>query len=342
MKDFLHERKRALLLAALGVAGVVAVFCLKPSRAAWERCAGVVWNTEYHITYFGDKTDADSLDAVLRSVELSVSPFNKESLVTAINEGRVDTLDAALTAIYLKSVEINRESDGAFDPTLSPLINAWGFGYKNGALPTDAQIDSMLQFTGIDKTRLEGNRLIKPDERMTLNFSAIAKGYGVDEVGRLLVRHGVERFLVEIGGEIVVRGKNSRGESWRVSIDSPTADGADARHESAEIIAVSDCAVATSGNYRNYREDSLGNRYSHIIDPATGRPSRTDVLSATVIAADCMTADACATTLMVLGSERAKAFLAGHKELAAMMIVADGNGIRIWHSDNYKKLIVRQ
>lgn len=341
MKEVLHNKRRAFLLAAFGVVGIVIVFCFKPSKQEWMQVNGVVWNTEYHITYCGNSSAADSIDDVFRRVELSVSPFNKASLITAINENRCDSLDATLMRIYKKSLEINQKSKGAFDPTLSPLINAWGFGYKTGKMPNDAQIDSMLQFVGLAKTRLDGNRLIKSDERMTFNFSAIAKGYGVDEVARLLDRQGVENYLVEVGGEIVTKGRNKEGKKWRVSIDRPLVSDDGAIHESAEIIGVSNCAVATSGNYRNYRYDSLGNRYSHIIDPATGRPSRSDVLSATVVATDCMTADACATTLMVLGSERAHEFLATQPEIAAMMIIADGETTELWHTDNYKQLIIR-
>lgn len=336
MNDFEHNKKRALTLAALGAIGLVLLFVLKPDKEEWHKPAGIVWNTEYHITYLSAADLSDSIDATFRRVELSVSPFNKASLITAINEGRTDRLDAALTAIYTKSVEINKDSGGAFDPTLSPLINAWGFGFKSGNMPSDAQIDSMLQFVGIGKTRLNGNRLIKADPRTTFNFSAIAKGYGCDEIGRMLERNGVTDYLVEVGGEIVAKGKNPQGEKWHVSIDKPIiSDGI--IHESADVVAVTGCAIATSGNYRNFKTDSLGNHYAHIISPSSGRPSTTDILSATVIAPDCMTADAYATTLMVLGMEKSRQLLSRHPELSAMLITSDGGKFKIWHTGNFPK-----
>ncbi len=339
MNTFEHNKKRAIILACLGIIGIILIFCFKPSRKEWIKQSGVVWNTEYHITYMSAKDLADSIDATFRRVELSVSPFNKASLVTAINDNKTDSLDEALKTIYLKSVEINDESNGAFDPTLSPIINAWGFGYKSGAMPSDADIDSMLQFVGIRKTHLNGNKLKKDDPRTTFNFSAIAKGFGCDEIGRMLERNGVENYLVEVGGEIVAKGNNPQNGKWHVSIDKPIISDGDIVHESAEIIAVSNQAIATSGNYRNYKEDSLGNRYAHIINPKTGRPTTTDILSATVIANDCMSADAYATTLMVLGLDKAKDLLAKHPEIAAMLITSQNGELSFWHSSNYPKAV---
>ncbi len=339
MNTFEHNKKRAIILACLGIIGIILIFCFKPSRKEWIKQSGVVWNTEYHITYMSAKDLADSIDATFRRVELSVSPFNKASLVTAINDNKTDSLDEALKTIYLKSVEINDESNGAFDPTLSPIINAWGFGYKSGAMPSDADIDSMLQFVGIRKTHLNGNKLKKDNPRTTFNFSAIAKGFGCDEIGRMLERNGVENYLVEVGGEIVAKGNNPQNGKWHVSIDKPIISDGDIVHESAEIIAVSNQAIATSGNYRNYKEDSLGNRYAHIINPKAGRPATTDILSATVIANDCMSADAYATTLMVLGLDKAKDLLAKHPEIAAMLITSQNGELSFWHSSNYPKAV---
>ncbi len=339
MNTFEHNKKRAIILACLGIIGIILIFCFKPSRKEWIKQSGVVWNTEYHITYISAKDLADSIDATFRRVELSVSPFNKASLVTAINDNKTDSLDEALKTIYLKSVEINDESNGAFDPTLSPIINAWGFGYKSGAMPSDADIDSMLQFVGIRKTHLNGNKLKKDNPRTTFNFSAIAKGFGCDEIGRMLERNGVENYLVEVGGEIVAKGNNPQNVKWHVSIDKPIISDGDIVHESAEIIAIRNQAIATSGNYRNYKEDSLGNRYAHIINPKTGRPTTTDILSATVIANDCMSADAYATTLMVLGLDKAKDLLAKHPEIAAMLITSQNGELSFWHSSNYPKAV---
>lgn len=341
MTDFKHDKKRAVTLAALGLAGIILIFTLKPGagKTAVFRQSGIVWNTEYHITYTGTADMADSVTAVFRKVELSVSPFNKASLITAVNENRTDSLDRALLALYTASKRISGESGGAFDPTVSPLVNAWGFGFKDGGTPpAPATVDSLLRIVGIAKTAVKGNRLIKPDDRMTFNFSAIAKGFGCDEIGRMFRRNGITDYMVEVGGEIAVCGKNPQGKEWHISIDKPVMSGDTVFHDSAETIAATGCGIATSGNYRNYRTDSSGNRYAHIVDPATGYPVKSDVLSATVVAPDCMTADAYATAFMVLGLEKSKELLEKHPELAAMLITADTKGgLLIWHSPSYKK-----
>ena len=168
---------------------------------------------------------------------------------------------------------------------------------------------------------------------------AIAKGFGCDEIGRMLERNGVTNYMIEIGGEITASGCNPKGGKWRISIDKPIAGTDSVVHNSAEIFAATDCGIATSGNYRNFKTDSAGHRYAHIIDPATGFPARSDILSATVIAPDCMTADAYATAFMVLGLEKSKALLGRHPELAAMFIIAKGDGqFGYWSNDAFAKL----
>ena len=337
MDSRIYQRNRAIILALAGITGLILLFALSGGRKKWILNSGVVWSTEYHIKYFGTEDLSDSISAVLRKVELSVSPFNKASRITAVNNNETDRLDEYLVRLYNKSCEINAESGGAFDPTVSPVINAWGFGYENGMQPTKAVIDSLLDFVGIRKTKLNGNRLIKSDSRISFNFSAIAKGMGSDEVGAMLRRNGITDYMVEIGGEIVVAGKNPQGEKWRISVDKPIESVDSVVHSSADVISVSGCAIATSGNYRNFKIDKNGRRYAHTIDPSTGYPRQSDVLSATVIAGDCMTADAYATTLMVLGMERSKRLLASHPELSAMLITADsdGSGFRVWRSGNF-------
>lgn len=348
VKSYIHmrtnnenrQRRRAFVLAFFGIVGLVVLFWLKPEKDKWFQQSGVVWNTEYNIKYWGNADLSDSILAVFRRVELSVSPFNKESLVTALNENRTDSVDELLKKVYLRSVEINRESQGAFDPTVSPLVNAWGFGYKTEQLPDAAAIDSIMQFVGIGKTRLKDGRMVKDDSRITFNFSAIAKGMGSDEVGRMLERNGVDNYLVEIGGEIVMKGKNPQGEKWHVSVDKPVVSNDTVVHESAEVIAVSGCGIATSGNYRNYKVDTEGRRYAHTISPAMGRPVQSDVLSATVVASDCMSADAYATAFMVMGSELSKKLIKKNDSLAVMLILADGSGKhKIWQNERFRKLV---
>lgn len=340
MNDFKHKRKRAIILAAIGVVGIILVFTFKPDRTKFFRQNGIVWSTEYNIVYAADRDLSDSITATFRKVELSVSPFNKASRITAINNNETDQADSYLTTLYAASKKIAEETAGAFDPTVSPLINAWGFGYKNETqLPDSAAVDSLLKFVGIGKTRIDGSRIVKSDSRTTFNFSAIAKGFGCDEIGRMLERNGVTNYMIEIGGEITASGCNPKGGKWRISIDKPIAGTDSVVHNSAEIFAATDCGIATSGNYRNFKTDSAGHRYAHIIDPATGFPARSDILSATVIAPDCMTADAYATAFMVLGLEKSKVLLSRHPELAVMFIITEGDGqFGYWSNNAFDKL----
>ena len=334
-----QKRTKAIILAIIGIIGIIVVFTIKPERKRWINNSGITWNTEYNIKYCHHTNLSDSIISVLREVELSVSPFNKKSRITAINENRSDTLDVYLSRLYDKSVEINRESGGAFDPTVSPLVNLWGFGYEKTGKANRQAVDSILMFVGIDKTRKEGIRIVKSDGRTTFNFSAIAKGMGCDEVGKMLERNGVTDYIVEIGGEITAKGHNPKGQKWRISIDKPINANDTVIHHSAGIVEITNCGIATSGNYRNYHTDSAGNKVAHTINPRTGMPEQSDVLSATVIAPDCMTADAYATTFMVLGLEKSKKLLDKHPEISAMLITSDnGNSFKIWESGNFPKM----
>ena len=334
-----QKRTKAIILAIIGIIGIIVVFTIKPERKRWINNSGITWNTEYNIKYCHHTNLSDSIISVLREVELSVSPFNKKSRITAINENRSDTLDGYLSRLYDKSVEINRESEGAFDPTVSPLVNLWGFGYEKTGKANRQAVDSILMFVGIDKTRKEGIRIVKSDGRTTLNFSAIAKGMGCDEVGKMLERNGATDYIVEIGGEITAKGHNPKGQKWRISIDKPINANDTVIHHSAGIVEITNCGIATSGNYRNYHTDSAGNKVAHTINPRTGMPEQSDVLSATVIAPDCMTADAYATTFMVLGLEKSKKLLDKHPEISAMLITSDnGNSFKIWESGNFPKM----
>ena len=186
-----------------------------------------------------------------------------------------------------------------------PLVNAWGFGYKSGSMPTRPQLDSILEFVGMDKVALHGDTIVKSDPRVMLDFSSIAKGMACDEIGRMLARNGAGNWLVEIGGEVAASGTNSRGKPWQVSVDMPSDRRDNHSHESALTLTLDSGAVATSGNYRKWRIEG-GNKLSHIIDPRTGDSRTGTLLSVTVIASDCMTADAWATACMVMGESSEK------------------------------------
>ena len=314
------SRRYVAILIALAVA-VIAMFCSR-DRNRYFSHEGVVWTTDYHITYEASHDLGDSIQLILNNLDMSVSPYNTASLISALNEGTATRVDAYIKRLIEASMVIHKESGGAFDPTVMPLVNAWGFGYKNGTLPTRNQIDSILQFVGMDKLALHGDTLMKNDPRLMLDFSSIAKGMACDEIGRMLVRNGAKNWLVEIGGEVMASGVNSRGTTWNVSVDLPTEEQDEVSHESAMTLVLDSGAVATSGNYRKWRDEG-GNRLSHIIDPRTGSSQTGTLLSVTVVAPDCMTADAWATACMVMGEENVKNMMQGRNDLGVMTIAAD-------------------
>lgn len=307
------------------------ILCSCNGAATFRTDEGGVWNTTYHITYHSSADLGDSIRAVMKQVEMSLSPFNPESVISHVNRGETARTDSLVARIFAMSQQVCRMSGGMFDPTVSPLINLWGFGFENpGGEPSEAQIDSALTLVGILGCALSPEGVISKKHPATqFNFSAITKGYGVDLIGEMLRRNGVEDYLVEIGGEIAVSGRNRHGEPWRVMIDSPIECDSAIVHSRMAVTCPQltggdkqeRAAVATSGNYRNYRISSGGTKVWHTINPLTGRPAVTDAVSATVIAPECGLADALATACMALGSERAIAMLDSIGPSVAALIV---------------------
>ena len=236
--------------------------------------------------------------------DLSLNPFKENSIITKINRNEPVKPDTLFMKVFLKSMEVSRKSGGKFDITVSPLINAWGFGFQNMNNITPEIIDSLKKFVGFEKiTMNDKGQITKTDPRVTVNMSAIAKGYACDVIGFLLEHYEVENYMVEIGGEITARGVNEKGECWRIGVDKPIDDALGMQHELQTILSLCDKSMATSGNYRNYYVKD-GKKYAHTIDPQTGYPSQQDILGATVIADDCMTADAYATAFMAMGMKQ--------------------------------------
>lgn len=290
------------------------------SGLEYRRAEGIIWHTAYHVTYNSDCNLEDSILASLNSVGNSLNVFDNNSLVSRVNAGDSVAVDSDFVRVYEASVNVYKLSDGAFDPTLGPLIMAWGFGRGHTATADTLRVDSLLSIVGIARTHLDHGLLVKEDPRIEFNFSAIAKGYGCDRVARMLAANGSDDYLIEIGGEIACAGVSPSGDKWRISIDRPVVQDS-VTHESQCIIEISDCGVATSGNYRNFHGEG-NNRYGHTISAQTGRPVQTDVLSATVVATTAMEADALATAMMAMGAERAKN-LAARLRLPVMLVLAN-------------------
>lgn len=318
---------------------LLSISCNQPKQYILN--SGVVWTTEYHIKYEATADLHDSIQQLFKAIDESASAFNKQSRITAINDNKSDVADDFFVKLYNKAKEVNAASSGLYDPTVMPLVNAWGFGYKNGTLPTREQIDSILQFVGIEHTSLNGNKIVKDDSRVQFDFSSIAKGMACDEVAAMLERNGVENYMVEIGGEVVSRGVNQVGQKWHVSIDMPEPDDSDgAQHNSALVITLDGKAVATSGNYRKFKE-SGGKKLSHIVNPKTGSSETSNLLSVSIVAPDCMSADAWATACMAMDEEKTKAMMEDNDKLGVMTISVneDGNYV-IWSNKCFANLVV--
>ena len=332
-------------LALLLIIGTIYIARQEHSKT-YRHAEGSIFGTIYHITYEADRDlQPDMVEALMR-VDNSLSMFNDSSVISRINRGEdVDlSKQRMFVEVFLLAQTISKETNGAFDITVAPLVNAWGFGFKNDTKPSPAAIDSLRQFIGYQNVNIVNHQVQKTDPRTMLDCSAIAKGYGTDVVARLLRSKDVSNFMIEIGGEVVVAGKNDRGGPWRIGVTKPTEDPENQNNELQAVLSLpyhnststskhTLSALATSGNYRNfYYKD--GKRYAHTIDPRTGYPVQHNILSATVIAPNCATADAYATSFMVLGLDSAKQVLAHHPELLAYLIYTDDKGqYATWQSD---------
>ena len=303
---------------------------------------GMVFGTIYKITYQHDDDLQEDIKQALMEVDNSLSPYNPNSIITRINHNEDTTLNTHFTHVYGLAQQISAETEGAFDITVAPLVNAWGFGFKHSIDIAPNVIDSLRQFVGYQKTHMEGGKIVKDDERLMLDCSAIAKGYGVDVVARTLDQKGVKHYMVDIGGEVVLKGKSPRMKDWRIGINKPIEDSLSVNQELQTILEISDIGMATSGNYRKfYYKD--GKRYAHTIDPRLGTPVQHNILSATVLAKDCTTADAYATAFMVMGLEKALDFCQKHPELNAYFICdGEGESYEIHYTPGMEKYIVRR
>lgn len=303
---------------------------------------GLIFGTMYRITYQYDGDLSGEIKDELRRFDGSLSPFNDTATITRINRNEDIVPDTLFTNVFKRSMEISKETNGAFDITVAPLVNAWGFGFKKGLFPDSLQVDSLLEITGYTKVALSAdNKVVKQDERIMLSCSAIAKGYAVDVIANLLAKKGVGSFMIDIGGEIVARGTNPQKRPWRIGINKPVDDSLSINQELQMVLNITNVGIATSGNYRNFYHKN-GKKYAHTIDPRTGYPVQHNILSATVVAKNCMTADAYATAFMVMGLEEAERFVNAHPDIDACFIYTDekGNpsvystkGMKKWISD---------
>lgn len=318
---------------------IVGTVLILRKQAPYQTDQGIVFGTIYKITYQSEENLRDEIEAELKKVDNSLSPFNKASVITHINENTDLTADSLFTEVFLLAKQISQETHGAFDITVAPLVNAWGFGFKNAAQVDSIMIDSLHQFVGIDKVELIDGKVVKKDPRLMLDCSAIAKGYGVDCVARLLDSKGIRNYMINIGGELVMKGENPKMETWSIGVNKPIDDSLSVNQEIQAVLKLTNVGLATSGNYRNFYYKG-GKKYAHTIDPRTGYPIQHNILSATVVAPDCATADAYATSFMVLGLDSAKQICNAHPELDAYFIyTTDKGNTEIYYTTGMKQYL---
>lgn len=305
----------------------------------YQHDTGMVFGTVYNITYQNDSDLKQQIEAELKKVDNSLSPFNKGSIISKINRNEDVEVNDMFAHVFTLAEKVSGQTDGAFDITVAPLVNMWGFGTKQFHSPKKESIDSLMNFVGFRKVKLQGKRVVKQNPNIQLDCSGIAKGYGSDVVAKFLESKGIKNFMIEIGGEIVTKGISEKRVPWKIGVTKPTDDSLQTNQELETVINVTDKAMATSGNYRNFYV-SGGKKFAHTIDPHTGYPVQHSLLSATVLAPDCATADAYATAFMVLGVDKAKKVLAKHKELMAYFIYSGEHGqMEVWFSPSLKDKI---
>ena len=308
---------------------VVMLSCKQEKKQQIVKLEGFVFGTTYHITYVGleENNHEKSIDSLFHLINKSLSTYMPTSDISNINNGNSSVIvDAFFTEVFKKSKEIHHKTNGFFDPTVGNLVNAWGFGPKEKSPKIDSStVQEMMQFVGFDKVQLEHKKVKKEHSKIFLDFNSIAKGYGVDVVGRFLEGKNISNYLVEIGGEIRARGKNNKNKFWSVAIEKPNTDGSQSFEK---IITLENQSMATSGNYRKFRIAKNGKKYVHTINPKTGFATESNLLSASVISSlDCADVDAYATAFMAMGFEEAKKNIKKNTYLKVYFIYVDDKGL---------------
>ena len=336
--------KKLYLQLIIIAAILLVVFLISRSHKKGEymRIAGFTQGTTYHITYESRSGEdlKTSVDSMLADFDRSLSTYLPASLITRFNKNEPGLhADKKFTDVFIKSYEVFKKTDGAFDITVAPVVNALGFGTTDTLNVDSTMIDSLRQYIGMEKVKLQGDTLVKTDSHVTLDVNALAQGYSVDVVADYLENRKIKNYMVEIGGEVRARGKNEQGDYWRIGIDKPVDGNNIPGTELQSIVKLNDHSLATSGNYRKFYEKN-GIKYVHTINPKTGYPVISNLLSATVVASDCMTADAYATAFMVMGTDRSIKFLNENRFLDAYLIYSDEKGnFKVYYTKGLKKYI---
>ncbi|MCL4856373.1 MAG: FAD:protein FMN transferase [Flavobacteriales bacterium] len=299
--------------------------CSNKKKSSLISIEGEAQGTTYHIAYINSNgvNYQRAIDSLLIEIDKSLSTYHKTSIITKFNQAdSLVEIDEMFTDVFNLSKQVYQESEGAFNPTVAHLVNAWGFGFKNIENTDSSTIDSLLKFVDFDAISIIDNKVVKTNKNLMLDFNAIAQGYSVDVIADFLANQGIENYMVEIGGEVKVKGKNDKNKLWRIGIDKPVENETERTLEA--VVNLNNQSLATSGNYRKFYEKD-GAKYSHTLNPKTGYPVRHSLLSATVITDNCALADAYATVFMVVGIDKAKEILAKNNKIKAVLIFENEN-----------------
>lgn len=289
---------------------------------------GATQGSYFSIIYYDEQNRNFSreFDSIFKEIENTLSLWDENSMISRVNRNdETVVLNQIFIDNFNYAIRAAELSEGYFDPTVGPLVSAWGFHFKEGMVMTSEVVDSIKQLVGYHKVKIEDGKVIKENPAMTLDFNAVAQGYTADMIGDFLIDKGVKNFLVDVGGEILAKGNKPNGDLWKVGIEKPAEDK-NAERIIQEIVELKDKSIVTSGNYRKYVEHN-GKRYSHSIDPNTGFPAANNMLSATIICDDTSWADCLASICMLVGMEKAQEILATQEGMKAFFIYEE-NGVR--------------
>jgi thiamine biosynthesis lipoprotein len=337
----LYKEMKSSLTVFFALSLLLLVSCNKTT--SYDNIAGFAQGTTYSMIIentgkLNSQEVKSEVDKILHKFDMSLSLYQDSSILSRINRNEKTVPDSFFTEAFIRSAEINKLTDGAFDVTVGPLVRAWGFGPDSQKKFPEEKHDSLMALVGMDKVKLLEGRLVKNDPGVNLDFNAIAQGYSVDVICRYFDGLGIKSYLVEIGGEVRVKGSKG-GAYWKIGIDRPEDSNFIPGNELQAIIKLKDRSLATSGNYRKFYVEN-GIKYSHTIDPKTGYPARNQLLSATILASDCATADGIATACMVKGKDKTIEFLSKHPEFEAFLVFSDDTGnFKTWMSDKLKDLV---
>ena len=321
------------------IAALLLVACTRPS--VYRNDSGRVFGTYYKIIYSAPADLHEGIVVALQSVNASLSTFDSTSIISRINQNDTNVVvDSLFTVVFTTAQQVSEQTSGAFDITVAPLVNAWGFGFDPTRTRSQATLDSLKACVGYQKINLKEGKVTKQMPCVQLDASAIAKGLGCDVVAQYLESQGVEHYLVDIGGELKLKGQNDKGKNWRIGIQQPAENSLLVSNDVAAILSLTDVGVATSGNYRQfYYQD--GKKISHTIDPRTAAPCSHNLLSTTVVAPTTMLADAYATAFMVLGDRDSIEAVAKANQLAVYLLYAEQDTIQSVYNNLFAPYLVK-